>query len=149
LLTKRRQIKIWIFGHGFPAQNISKENSAVKKNVWLIPMRIFGLFYFSRQIKSNLGEITSYTSHNFLHLTISLPLSLILRECRSHELPSFSPLIFCGYWQAPQQQSTCQRACKLCRMRVLPPQRDGIGHRVQQRFCQNLGGDLIADNPHR
>ncbi len=99
LLTKRRQIKIWIFGHGFPAQNISKENAVVKENVWLVPMRIFGLFYFSRQIKSNLGKIASYTSHSFLHLTMSLPLSLILRERWRHELPSFSPLIFCSYWQ--------------------------------------------------
>jgi hypothetical protein len=43
-LPAERQIKIWIFGHGFPAQNILKENSAVKENVWLVPMRIFGLF---------------------------------------------------------------------------------------------------------
>jgi hypothetical protein len=56
-------------------------------------------FYFSRQTKSNLGKIASYTSHNILHLTISLPLSLILRERGRHELPSFSLLIFCGYWQ--------------------------------------------------
>ncbi len=103
LLTKRRQIKIWVFGHGFPTQNISKKNSAVKENVWLVPMRIFGLFYFSRQIKSNLGKIASYTSHNFLHLTISLPLSLILREHGRRDLPSFSLLMFCGYWQCTAQ----------------------------------------------
>ncbi len=60
---------------------------------------ILVFFYFSRQTKSNLGKITSYTSHNLLHLTISLPLSLILRERGRHELPLFSPLFFCGYWQ--------------------------------------------------
>ncbi len=83
----------------FPLRISRRRVLLSRKMCSLYQLEFLVFFYFSRQTKSNLGKIASYTSHNFFHLTISLPLSLILREGGCHELPSFSLLFFCGYWQ--------------------------------------------------
>ncbi len=98
-LQSRGKSKFGSLAMAFPLRISRRRILLSRKMCGLYQWEFWVFFYFSRQTKSNLGKIASYTSHNFLHLTISLPLSLILRERGRHELPSFSPLIFHGYWQ--------------------------------------------------